>query len=475
MISKQSLNYDNTISVPGTFDGIYLKYCDRFFVVNNTIDGYFIGVRLFNSGGGQSGNQSVFNNTITNSYFNGISVYYSVVGIAGNDIQENLRGISVWDYSNVDICGNAAATTYRETQQISNNTSYELYASSGCFPWYMSYNVIHDPDNGENLNDPLIYYEYDPKLTPDSLDIRFNCWDANFNPVNDLFPYQLYKYTPTKCPTKNLMVEQTSENLYKEGLEKYDSAQYIEAQNIFSQVVDQYPDSKFASAAMKSLFNIERFVDNDYSTLQNYYLTDEVILSDSTLTKLGVFLGNRCNLKTGQWQAAINHYESVINNPPTVADSIFAIIDLGNVYMLMENSAGRSVAKGKMVEHIPLSERNLEVRSNELLGMLPVTKSHNSGNDQGSNTTGNENKLIQSKPNPTNGIVEITFSLEDQSSGSIGIINNLGSKVKSYAFSGNKGTNSITINLSDLSSGIYFYTLEIKNNVVDIKKIIIVK
>lgn len=78
-------------------------------------------------------------------------------------------------------------------------------------------------------------------------------------------------------------------------------------------------------------------------------------------------------------------------------------------------------------------------------------------------------------PNPTNGIVKITFNLEDQVQGEIGIINNLGNKVKSNAFSGNEGINSITLNLNDLQPGVYFYTLEINNKVMDIKKMIIVR
>ena len=74
-----------------------------------------------------------------------------------------------------------------------------------------------------------------------------------------------------------------------------------------------------------------------------------------------------------------------------------------------------------------------------------------------------------------NNNTEITFRLEKQISGKIGIINNLGSKIKSYCFNGTEGQNSIIVNVEGIPPGIYYYTLEINNMVVDIKKMVVVR
>ena len=59
--------------------------------------------------------------------------------------------------------------------------------------------------------------------------------------------------------------------------------------------------------------NAEQFAGNDYASLQTYYNN----LTDSSLLKLSDILANKCNERLGNWQAAIDWYENVINNPPS--------------------------------------------------------------------------------------------------------------------------------------------------------------
>ncbi len=472
-ISNNNLLTNNT----GTLCGIWMQHCDRFFLTNNYIEGYFTGIDLRYSGEGQTGNQSVLENTIYNCSFNGISTYDTKVSIAGNDIQNNLRGISIWNNSNTAILGDPGALTFEEAQQISNNSSYELYSSVGSFPWYIRNNVIHDTDNAGNPGDPIIYCEPDPSLLiPDTFDIRYNCWDDNFNSITDLYPpYPLYKVNPTTCPGKKSGITQNPELLYFTGLDQFDSAQYTQAQTTFFQVIEEHSHTTYARSALKNLLDIEKFVNNDYSLLQNYYLNNSSILSDSTLHRIAIFLANQCNIEMKQWQDAIDYYESIIVDPLTTDDSIFAIIDLGQLYILMDNYSGRDIAMGMMTEYIPKSEKDLEVRSNKLLKLLPKVKPHNGNDNEASNALIKENRLLQSKPNPSNRIVEIAFILERNSTATIDIINNIGIKIKRLSITGDKGINTVTLNIDDLSSGIYFYALEIENKVVDVKKMIVVR
>ncbi len=472
-ISNCELNTDNT----GTLPGIRVHGCDRFNIFNNTISGYFTGIDLRFCGTDEYTDKKVYDNTIDSCSFNGISTYYSTVLIEGNNIQNNLRGISFFNNSTTEVIGDEGASSYEESQQISNNTSYELYSSLGSFPWSIQYNIIHDSDNVAT-EDPIVYTEINPaQLIPDTFDIRYNCWDTNFDSITDLSPsFPFFKIKPNACPGKKSTSTQSAEPLYRIGLDQFVDEQYLKAHNTFQQVVDQFPGSSFSLAAMKSMFDVEQFVDNDYNTLQDYYLTNTSIVSDSSMKILGIFLANRCNLSTGQWQAAINHYENIIDNPPTPDDSIFAIIDLGYTYLLMQNTSGKYVAMGKMTEHIPNSDREFEAKSTNLLTLLPFKKSNNlEDNDETIGASVKENRLLQSKPNPTSGITEVSFSLSCQNYVGISILNNMGSKLKTTGLAGKKGVNSIKLNMSDLPSGIYYYTLEIDDRIVDVQKMIVVR
>jgi type IX secretion system substrate protein len=471
-------NCDLVTNNTGTLPGIRLQDCNRFLVYNNTIDGYFTGIDLRFSGTDQSTDKKVYDNTIDSCSFNGISTYYSTVLIEGNNIQNNLRGISFFNNSTTEVLGDEGATSNEESQQISNNSSYELYSSLGSFPWSIQFNVIHDSDNG-STDDPIVYTEINPgQLIPDTFDIRYNCWDANFDSVTDLKPsYPFYKIKPKACPgSKKSASAKSAEPMYRTGLDQFADEQYSTAQSTFQSVVEQSPGSVFSLAAMKSMFDVEQFVNDDYYTLQDYYLTNTSIVSDSSMKTLGIFLANRCNLSTKQWQAAIDHYEDIIVNPPTPDDSVFAIIDLGYTYLLMQNSAGRYVAMGKMTEYIPDSDQDFEAKSTNLLKLLPFVKSNNqANNDETINTDIKENRLLQSIPNPTNGITEISFMLNCQNRVIISILNNMGSKLKANELVGKEGKNSFVLNMSDLSPGIYYYTLEMDNRIVDIQKVVVVR
>jgi len=60
-----------------------------------------------------------------------------------------------------------------------------------------------------------------------------------------------------------------------------------------------------------------------------------------------------------QYPEAISFFEAIISDPDTELDSVYAVIDAGYTYLLMENG-GKSGYVGKMAELKPKSERNFE-------------------------------------------------------------------------------------------------------------------
>lgn len=441
---------------------------NKFMISNNTITGYYNGIQLMQSGGGPSGNQTILENEITNSTSAGILSFNSTSSIAGNYIYDNYCGIRLYNNSNTDIIGNPGATADSLTQQILDNDSYELYFAPASFPWYIRHNVIIDEDNAGNPTDPMVYHSG----TGGSLirDVRYNCWGYSFNAQADLYPSG-YMVDPIRCPGGGYSTQEAAETLYLSGKALYDSADYTNAKTTFEMVINQYPETEYASASMKDLFTIEEYTSHDYGTLQQYYNTNSAIQNDSVLAELSYFLANKCDVKMENWQPAISHYEDIINNPQTTEDSIFAIIDLGHTYYLMANSGNnRSMVKGILIEHIPDSKERFFAKRDYLLSLLPINR-----NKEYLYQESEGNKLLNNVPNPTNNRTTIYYQLTTESIGNIQIINTEGKIIKEIRFQNEPGLHHVVVDMSNYPSGIYYYTMSINGTNTDIKKMILIK
>lgn len=87
----------------------------------------------------------------------------------------------------------------------------------------------------------------------------------------------------------------------------------------------------------------------------------------------------------------------------------------------------------------------------------------------------NDNKpsgnLTNAYPNPANSTSNISYTLTNTNSGIIRVSNILGETVKEISITGSKGLTSL--NVADLNSGIYFYSLITNDKVLATKKIIV--
>ena len=83
--------------------------------------------------------------------------------------------------------------------------------------------------------------------------------------------------------------------------------------------------------------------------------------------------------------------------------------------------------------------------------------------------------LGQNMPNPTTGVTTVNYSLENAASVSVDVYDVAGKKVMTVA-QGNKvaGNHKVSLDLSNLNSGIYYYTLTADNNSLT-KKLVLTK
>jgi hypothetical protein len=437
----------------------------NFRIDNNTITGHSDAINLYNCGYG-AGFQQISNCVIYDNSTTGILLYRSSADIYHNHITNSGFGIKSFDRSAVHIEGN----NHYVTQIIKDNKWNEIYASKGGFPQYLHWNLIQDDFN--EPGDPMVKYTGNDVF----LDVRNNCWGNTFDPLLDLEPLGGYNWDPVwKCLIGSGSASSSeAEALYLDARERIEAEDYAVAKADFEQILDEYPETEFANAAMKELFPLEELTGNNYNSLKEYYNTHSAIQGDPELAKLADFLANFCEIKLENWPTAIAWFEDVVENPETMEDSIFAIIDMGYTYWLMENGGLKSTYTGKMGQYKFSSREEFEDNRDFLLSLLPGDQL--SETMKQSISTLKSGELLQNVPNPFNGTTQIWFKLAEESSVSVTIYDYTGKEVSVINPGSLKsGNHSVEFNSSNLSSGIYFYSLEVNGIKTDTKKMTLMK
>jgi hypothetical protein len=406
----------------------------------------------------------------------GLNLYYSLATVNMNHINSNQSGIRFLNSAGSSMTGNMNALDYDGTQEINDNSGIEIYASNNSLP-LMRFNAIIDDDNTGAPKDFLLYYDNLPPANG-KYDIAYNCWGPYFDPSTDLYAnYGILKPYPIWCPggggTPNPDVT-LAESMYKTAISDVEDEDYVGAKNLLQLIIETYPDSEYASAAMKELMAIEPYAGNDFSSLRNYYLTNDSIVEDTTLQKLGDFLANRCNVQLNNYPDAISWYENKILNPEIETDSIFAIIDLGNLYLQMDTTGNRPVYTGSMPQYKPQSQAKYGKYRDSLISLLPFPKKTDLlGRGLKQLKAG---QLLQNTPNPANSSTEIYYKLLDATKATINIYDSWGRMNQQIPVDEiSDGVHKTIVNTSNLSPGVYEYSLTVNGQLSDSKRMIVTR
>jgi len=195
------------------------------------------GISIFNSGNSR-GTKNIRNNIIIhNGYSNngaGIKLYHSYANLSGDQlIESNYYGVLSLDNSNLSKRGNSEANYTYETQLIRDNNKHQIYATQNSFPFHIKWNCIIDEDNIA----PLVYYS---STVPEELDVSDNYWGDNFNPEQDLYPWEDYIYEPIWQLNEGGEAGE-AEAMYNSAQDKIASEDNAGAKADFQQIVIQYP------------------------------------------------------------------------------------------------------------------------------------------------------------------------------------------------------------------------------------------
>ena len=239
-----------------------------------------------------------------------------------------------------------------------------------------------------------------------------------------------------------------------------------------------YPDEEPSISALKELLYLEPLAGMDFSGLKSWYLTDSVILNHEHLLKISDNLANKCDEKLENYPDAIAWYENVIENPETLEDSIFAIIDLEHLYweMGIDTTLRSSSYIGRLSQFKLKSFKAFKDHKDELLQLLHGINANNASVPEiYSNNAGTELvDQLRNIPNPFNGKTKIYYNLDFESDIQLNIYNSLGQLVKSIN-EANKpmGTYFIDFDATGFKAGIYFYSISINGTTLASKKMII--
>jgi len=463
-----------------TNPAIQINCTENFHINRSVISGYNKGISLTSSGTTLSYINSLYpsglirQSTISNCGV-GIELFKSASAIIVNNIYNNGFGVKLY---------NNSYTTFESVptapQIIRDCSSIELYATPCSCPGNLRYNQIIDEDNlGNSFNDPLFYLDYNSCCLR-IRDLSLNYWGENFIHSEDIYPPGAFLTAPIWDPCKsNPPVRSIDEILYQTGLTYFSNEDYLNAETTFKELIETYPESRFAIAAMHELFALENFTDNDFYKLYGYLTS--FTPADSNLFNVADFLATRCHVKEKNWQPAINWYENRIENPPSYQDSVFAVIDLGHIHLLMEaDTAGNNGAKAShcsyRLENVkPKSKQAYETTKATLLATLPQIKKPKTEYPQNPNLDKDKKGILgECVPNPTNGNATIYYEIFTEGVAEIHIYNAMGQLVKTLPQGTlKKGGHKSKVSFAGFPAGLYHYTLFVNGERTDSKKVVV--
>ena len=458
------------------FPAINLNNVNKMVIASNNINNYLNGCTLNNSGFTTTPFYYLERNTITNCNYGslqnngrGIRLIGSRAIIRYNKILSNYIGLECLNNSTAYVYGYCPAPTINETQQISYNLNVEVQ-STGNFPISFKHNAV--ADNNTEVRIKCIGCPVNQVYN-----LEKNYWVSNPPPSTLFSPSSNFDRDPTWTPgictgtgVDPNPSSKVADSLYQVGLDLLEVEDFVSAKNEFNEIIQEYSGTAFAQSSLNELFYVEKALGENYNELKEFYTNDSLANNDSVMMKTASALANQCDIKLKNYDEAISWFENVIENPPSTNDSIFAIIDLGNTYLLAETDSLKNCPVGRFQEYKPKSIPEYFTYRDYLLGLV----NNENTTHKGFNTIVKPAKINSLNPNPAHQSVNVIFELTDENTISFMIRNMVGqidqSQNEEHYL---KGIHSKTINTNKLAAGTYTLTILVNGISYDSQKLII--
>jgi tetratricopeptide (TPR) repeat protein len=417
---------------------------------------------------------------VSNNAVYGLKLYEASAEIYRNDIcytgtNLNHHGIMALNESNV--LGHEGIVS----EQSTVNNIYENEGSEIDLQ-YDSEALLHDGHNNivDNAGDLMTTSNNSIRILNN---VERNWWGSASSPRERFNPDDRFDFDPWDED------ENTPDGGYFDlawlafcaanGLEMAEN--YLGAIEAYQGVVEDYPEESVALEAIKRVFYLTDLVDGDFLALLSYYQGIADTCSFTALARAACQLVPRCLVKAHQFQNALDRYEAVIANPPSVADSVFAVIGAGYVYLAAE-AAGVGLDAiqpiGIYPELKPLSIQDYRQRCDEALALILTTYDEATKKELFA-VMPLGFRLDKPYPNPFNAATSISYSLLDTRDVNLAVYDVLGRKVitlvndrqdagdYNVVWSGHSSTG------TPVSSGIYFVKMSTETGVQSAKMLLL--
>ncbi len=239
------------------------------------------------------------------------------------------------------------------------------------------------------------------------------------------------------------------------GMNQFYQGLFDESIQSMKQAVEVYPDSLLTKLAIDYLYLATRASSEDYANLRAYL--DQKIPAETFATYVKKEeIKTKCYIKEEDYLTAISRLQLILDNPETVADSLFALIDQAYCYMNLANEGDKSLP-------------NISVKTPDFasyLEFLATLSSITATESQNNQPTPQVLNIESNYPNPFNPETTIRFSVPSDGRVRVTIYNIKGQRVKQIL---NEhvvaGRHAVMWNGTDssgrtVSSGLYFARIE---------------
>jgi hypothetical protein len=438
---------------------------DNFRITDNVFEDCYLALGIYESGWG---NMNLFSGNSINDNTGGFSleIYHSYIKFTeDNIISDNSSGMIATNKSSLYIVGNIASPY----QKIMSNANYQMVFDHKSFPVIMHYNNIYTATQ-QNL---VTCVGHD--FLSANHDVTKNYWGNNFKKEIAFDPPDVFNYLPVWVPNVVRDAQQDSlMDYYESALLDLYNGDYPEARQKFTYMIETYPDSYYCQASLKDLLSVERNSEGDFTDLQFYYNGLMGVFTNTETIGLTDYLQNYCNIENEDYGDALQWYFDLLENSPTVIDSICAEIDIAYIYQRINSNSSRILLNPNYP--VRTTEEYYEYRAQKLNELYAHYLTPDAGEEIPSVAT-----LMYNYPNPFNPETSIKFSIPETSTVEITIYNIKGQKVKSLINEEmERGIHEIVWdsrnnNNSLSASGVYFYLMKADNKVIDVRKCLLLK
>lgn len=485
--------------------GILSNNDDEFYLDNVTVENYYQGIRLnypacfkINNSISQNNHSHNFfvvnsrgiNNEIYNSQFtgssvgHGLNIYGSSLTATSCYIANNGTGILLMNRSNVTVRKDPNSNPWYLDSVILDNSWAEVTFYDDC--------RLHLADNRNKIIDN----SYTPGTSDEFLincpnlmterDFSYNYWgytdmynNAILPPDNRFNPEGAYNLSPVYDPGIPREDEKTDDQiLYETAVTEAENGNTIQAEIMLKDLIAQYPNSDYKRSSASYLLSIQ---EDDFQVLKAYFNGEPNLHSNDLIELYTAYLQTYCDIQSENYQEAIDWFESIITNPPSLVDSVYAVIDLGDLYLQMGGN-GRG-AVGRYPDLIPQSKGEFEQTREDLFALL--SEEYHFENEPEEEPIKNSIPacvtLHGNYPNPFNPETTISFSIPDESKIELSVFNIKGQKIRTLVNNIlEKGNHSIVWDGKSesgktVSSGVFFYRLSVNDRSKSVQKCLMLK